>query len=255
MKTLADITTLGSLYYFLKHSIRSLQAIHARGDSYGAIQPMTISIEFPYDLLIDSVDTMYVAPEIALGLAVVEKYKPEEAVRLWNKDSVAMRWLEQWIPNIAENYTPHALQKLIGTPFPEQQSDIWSLGLSYLCMYDSLYKKETPFPEKELFFEALSGMLRLRGRVLPSVEPAVPAETAEPALPVETAALRPGKLNGSLACGETPAVNLAVGEIHGSAAPPHGRSRDAVAHHSGRLMLTEPIRRGERNKTRRNPHN
>jgi hypothetical protein len=233
MKTLADITTLDSLYYYLKHSIRSLQIIHARGDSHGALYPHTLSIDPPYDLLEDSVDTMYAAPEIALGLAVVEKYKPEEAVRLWNKESSAMRWLEQWIPIVAEAYTPNALQKLIGTPLPEQQSDIWSLGISYLCIFDSLYKKETSFPEKELFFEAISGMLRLRGRVLPSVEPAVPAEIVEPALPVETAALRPGRLNGSLAAGETP----------------------AVAHHSGRLMLTEPIRRGERNKTRRNPHN
>ena len=141
--------------------------------------------------------------------------------------------LEQWIPIIAEGYTPNALQKLIGTPLPEQQSDIWSLGISYLSIFDSLYKKETSFSEKELFFEALSGMLRLRGRVLPSVESALPAEIVEPALSVETAALRPGRLNGSLAAGET----------------------SAVAHHSGRLMLTEPIRRGERNKTRRNPHN
>jgi hypothetical protein len=171
---------------------------------------------------------MYSAPEIALGLAVVEKYNPEEAVQIWKQESVAMHWIEQWIPSVAEEYTIRALQKLIGTPVPEQQSDIWSLGLSYLCMYDSLYTKEIPFSEKEQFFEAISGMLRLRGRKLPSVEPALPAdETDETAGPAETTAVHSGRLNGNL----------------------------AVVHHSGRMMLTEPIRRGERNKTRRNPHN
>jgi hypothetical protein len=175
---------------------------------------------------------MYSAPEIALGLAVVEKYKPEEAVRIWKQESVAMRWIEQWIPFIAEGYTTHGLQKLIGTPVPEQQSDIWSLGISYLCMYDALYKKEVLFHEKEQFFEAISGMLRLRGRSLPSVEPALPVEPVDETVP-ETAAVHSGRLNGNHACGMIP----------------------PVAHHSGRLMLTEPIRRGERNKTRRNPHN
>ena len=171
----------------------------------------------------ESVDTMYAAPEIALGLAIVEKYKPEEAVRLWKEGSVALRWMEHWIPSIAESYSIHTLQKLIGTPIPEQQSDIWSLGISYLCMYDTLSKQETPFPEKDKFFEAISDMLRLRGRVLPSVE--LDAETVAPFH-------HSGKLNETLVCDET-------------AAPPR----------PGRLMLTEPIRRGERNKTRRNPHN
>jgi len=220
MKTLADLTTLDSLYYFLKHSIRSLQGIHARGESHGAIQPFTISIEFPYYLLIDSIDTMYAAPEVALGLAVVEKYKPEEAVHMWKQDSVAMRCIETWIPSIAEEYTTKALQKLIGTPIPEQQSDIWSLGLSYLCMFDTLYKKDILFHEKEQFFKAISDMLRLRGRTLPTSGETSLVESVEPVLPVETSA-------------ETP----------------------PAARHSGRLMLTEPIRRGERNKTRRNPHN
>jgi len=228
MKTLADLTTLDSLYYFLKHSIRSLQAIHACGESHGAIQPHTLSIDSPYKCLEDSIDVMYSAPEIALGLAVVEKYKPEEAVQMWKQDSVAMRCIETWIPSIAEEYTTRALQKLIGTPVPEQQSDIWSLGISYLCIYDALYKKEVLFHEKEQFFEAISEMLRLRGRTLPSVETAGPVdETAETAGPVETTAVHSERVNGNL----------------------------AAARHSGRLMLTEPIRRGERNKTRRNPHN
>jgi serine/threonine protein kinase len=154
MKTLIDLTTLDSLYYFLKHSIRSLQAIHARGESHGAIQPCTLSIDLPYECLEDSVDTIYSAPEVALGLAVVEKYKPEEAVQIWKQESIAIRWIEHWIPSVAEEYTSRALQKLIGTPIPEQQSDIWSLGISYLSVYDSLSKEES-FPEKELFFEAL----------------------------------------------------------------------------------------------------
>jgi len=225
MKTLADLTTLDSLYYFLKHSIRSLQGIHARGESHGAIQPYTISIEFPYYLLMDSIDTMYAAPEVALGLAVVENYKPEEAVRIWKQESIAMRCIEQWIPSIAEAYTIHALQKLIGTPMPEQQSDIWSLGLSYLCMFDTLYKKDILFPEKEDFFKAVSDMLRLRGRTLPTLSFDLPVESV---LPAETFV-------------ETSAETSV--EI------------PSVARHSGRLMLTEPIRRGERNKTRRNPHN
>jgi len=223
MKTLTDLTTLDSLYYFLNHSIRILQQIHTRGESHGAIHPLNLLIEHPYEILEGSVDIMYAAPEVALGLAVVEKYKPEEAVQLWKQDSVAMRWIEHWIPSVAEGYSTRALQKLIGTPIPEQQSDIWSLGISYLCMFDALYKKEIPFPEKDLFFETISKMLQLRGRTLPSVEPVV--ETAAPAGSVETAAIRPGK------------------------------SCDVAARHSGRLMLTEPIRRGERNKTRRNPHN
>jgi serine/threonine protein kinase len=228
MKTLADLTTLDSLYYFLKHSIRSLQAIHACGKSHGAIQPHTLSIDSPYECLEDSIDVMYSAPEIALGLAVVEKYKPEEAVQMWKQESIAMHWIEQWIPSVAEEYTTRALQKLIGTPVPEQQSDIWSLGLSYLSMYNALYTKETPFSEKEQFFEAISEMLRLRGRKLPSVEPAFPAdETDETAGPAETTAVHSERRNGNL----------------------------AAARHSGRMMLTEPIRRGERNKTRRNPHN
>lgn len=225
MKTLTDLTTLDSLYYFLKHSIQSLQAIHLRGESHGAIQPYTLSIDPPYEYLEDSMDTMYSAPEVALGLAVVEKYNPEKAVQIWKQESVAMRWIEHWIPSIAEEYTSRALQKLIGTPIPEQQSDIWSLGISYLCIFDALYKKDVLFHEKEQFFEAISDMLRLRGRKLPTLNFALSAEIAEPAGPVEIA--------------ET----ALPAEI------------SAVVRHSGRLMLTEPIRRGERNKTRRNPHN
>ena len=132
---------------------------------------------------------------------------------MWKKDSNALKWIERWIPGIAEGYSISALQKLIGTPIPEQQSDIWSLGISYLSVYDSLSKEES-FPEKELFFEALTSMLRLRGRSVSTAATAATVATAATAATVST-----------------------------------------VAPHSGRLMLSEPIRHGERNKTRRNPHN
>jgi len=215
MKSLAEVSELDSLYYFLNQSIRQLQQLHIKGLSHGGIEPLTLSIDPPYELVEGSMDAIYASPEIAIGLAIVEEYSIADAVRIWKQKSVAMRWIERWIPAIAEEYSTHALQKLVGTPIPEQQSDIWSLGISYLSIFDTLYRPDHSFPEKELFFEVLSRMLRLRGRTLPSVETAetaeTSAETAETALP--------------------------------------------VVRHSGRLMLTEPIRRGERNKTRRNPHN
>ena len=207
MKTLAEVSNLDSLYYFLKQSIRQLQQLHTNGTAHGCIEPLTLSVESPYLILEGSINAKYSAPEIALGLAVAEEYTPEEAVRMWKKDSNALKWIERWIPGIAEGYSISALQKLIGTPIPEQQSDIWSLGISYLSVYDSLSKEES-FPEKELFFEALTSMLRLRGRSVSTVATAATAATVS-----------------------------------------------TVAPHSGRLMLSEPIRHGERNKTRRNPHN
>lgn len=214
MKTLAEVSEVDSLYYFLKQSIRQLQQIHEKGTSHGGIEPLTVGVESPYSLLEGALNAMYAAPEVALGLAVAERYKPEEAVRLWKKDSSSLQLIERWIPGLAEQYSISALQKLIGTPIPEQQSDIWSLGISYLSMYDNLSKEE-PFPEKDSFFEALTSMVRLRSRSLPIFE-ITAAETVAPSV-----------------------------SSHSHAVPLR----------SGRLMLTEPIRHGERNKTRRNPHN
>jgi serine/threonine protein kinase len=211
MKTLAEVSEVDSLYYFLKQSIRQLQQLHKTGISHGGIEPLTIGVETPYILLEGTINAMYAGPEVALGLAVAERYTSEEAVRLWKKDSNGLQLIERWIPGVAEQYSISALQKLIGTPMPEQQSDIWSLGISYLSVYDSLSKEE-PFPEKESFFDTLTLMVRLRGRTLPIFE-TIAAETAAAA-------------------------------ATGSTAP-----------RSGRMMLTEPIRHGERNKTRRNPHN
>ena len=207
MKTLAEVSEFDSLYYFLKRSIQTLQQLHATGISHGSIEPLTLRVDSSYELLEGTIDTKYAAPEIVFGLAIVENYAADEAIRLWKSDSSAMKWIEKWLPAIAEDYTTKALQKLIGTPIPEQQSDIWSLGLSYLSMYDILYKKDVSFSEKDLFFEALSSMLRLRGRSFPTVEPSVVVASS-------------------------------------SVAPP-----------SGRMILTEPIHRGERNKTRRNLRN
>jgi len=203
MKTLAEVSEVDSLYYFLKQSIRQLQQLHEKGISHGGIEPLTIDVR-DGTLLEGSMNAMFAAPEVALGIAVAEQYTSEEAVRLWKKDSTTLHWIERWLPGIAEGYSISALQKLIGTPIPEQQSDIWSLGISYLSMYDTLSKEEL-FPEKELFFEALTSMIRIRGRTLPIFEPVSTVATASPP--------------------------------------------------SGRLMLSEPIRHGERNKTRRNPHN
>jgi hypothetical protein len=208
MKTLAEVSEVDSLYYFLKQSIRQLQQFHKTGTAHGGIEPLILSVESPYEMLEGSINAMFAAPEIALGLAVAEQYTPEEAVRLWKKESPALRWIERWLPGVAEQYSISALQKLIGTPIPEMQSDIWSLGISYLSVYNSLSKEES-FPEKELFFKALTSMIRLRGRSIPIFEDVSAAA-------VETV---------------------------------------SVAPRSGRLMLTEPIRHGERNKTRRNPHN
>jgi hypothetical protein len=207
MKTLAEVSEVDSLYYFLKQSIRQLQQLHKTGTSHGGIEPLTIGVESPYPLLEGSLVAMYAAPEVALGLAVAEHYTSEEAVKLWKKDSSGLQLLERWIPGVAEGYSISVLQKLIGTPMPEQQSDIWSLGISYLSIYDTLSKEES-FPEKDSFFETLTCMLRLRGRSLPIFE-------------------------------ETSSIEPAV----------------TVAPRSGRMTLSEPIRHGERNKTRRNPHN
>lgn len=231
MKILAEVSEVDSLYYFLKQSIRQLQQLHKTGISHGGIEPLTISVESPYILSEGTLNAMYAAPEVALGLAVAEHYTPEEAVRIWKKDSSGLQLIERWIPGLAEQYSISTLQKLIGTPIPEYQSDIWSLGISYLSMYDSLSKEE-PFPEKDSFFETLTSMLRLRGRSLPIFEEAS-APVIDVPVTVSTVPPRSGRMTAGLVCDET------------RLDPPR----------SGRMTLTEPIRHGERNKTRRNPHN
>jgi len=215
----------------LKQSIRQLQQLHGKGLAHGAIEPLTIGIESPYRIEEGTLDTTYAAPEVALAIAVGENYTPEEAVRLWKRDSKSMQWMERWLPGVAEIYTAPALKRLIGTPLPEQQSDIWSLGISYLCMMDTLYTAEHPFPEKHLFFEALSAMLRLRGRSLPVLSAVVASAgaAAAPAVPA------------------VPAVPAGIA----AAAP----SAPAAALRSAGLTLAEPIHRGARNKTRKNPCN
>jgi len=228
MKTLAEVSKVDSLYYFLKQSIRQLQQLHKTGIAHGGIEPLILSVEPPYAMLEGSINAMFAAPEIALGLAVAEQYTPEEAVRLWKKDSPALQWIERWLPGVAEQYSISVLHKLIGTPIPEMQSDIWSLGISYLSVYSTLPKEES-FPEKELFFKALTSMVRLRGRSFPIFEDV--AETVSET--VFAASSHSGRMTSIPAEGGNQAV------------PPR----------SGRLMLTEPIRHGERNKTRRNPHN
>jgi serine/threonine protein kinase len=204
MKTLAENSEIESLYFFLKQSCQKLQHIHAKGIAHGGIEPLTLCIESPYDIVEGVVDVKYAPPEVAIALAISENYKVEEAIQLWKRDSSAMNWLKRWVPMVAEDYTTNALQKFIGTPIPEQQSDIWSLGISYLSMYDGLFKEDVSFPEKERFFEMLIPMVRLRGRMIPS-------------FPVLT--------------------------------------DSSVAPRSARWKLAEPIRRGERNKTRKNLHN
>ena len=235
MKTLAEVSEVDSLYYFLKQSIRQLQQLHETGTAHGGIEPLIISLESPYTMLEGSINAMFAAPEIALGLAVAEQYTPEEAVRLWKKESPALQWIERYLPGVAEQYSISALHKLIGTPIPEMQSDIWSLGISYLSVYNSLPKEES-FPEKELFFKALTSMLRLRGRSFPIFDVAAAVETISATVSIAAASPHSGssgRMNSIPAFGGNQAV------------PPH----------SGRMKLSEPIRHGERNKTRRNPHN
>lgn len=231
MKILAELTELDSLYYFLKQSIRQLQQIHATGTSHRGIDPFTLCIESPYSILEGSLDISYAAPEVAFSVAISEKYTPEEAVRRWKQESKAMQWIERWLPGVAEQYSRSSLQKLIGIPIPESQSDIWSLGISYLCTLDALYKGTDPFSEKQLFLEAISSMLHLRGRSLPL--PSVASTSSNP----ETSAVA-----ASAVADDAAAATAAVFAV--SAVRP-----------SARMTLAEPIRRGERNKTRKNPYN
>jgi hypothetical protein len=210
MKRLAELSEIDSIHYFLKQSIQQLQQLHTKGLSHGGITPLSICVESPYEIIEDITDTIYASPEIALSIAISENYKPEEAVRMWKRDSRAMEWIEKWFPAVAEGYTSQALQKLIGTPLPEQQSDVWSLGISYLSVYDALHKD---FPEKDLFLETIAQMISLRNRTLPSVHS---FEESVETVVVETV--------------------VAVPAVRPSA----------------RLTLAEPIRRGARNKTRKN---
>jgi serine/threonine protein kinase len=231
MKILAELTTLDWLYYFLKQSIRTLQQIHATGTSHRGIDPFTLCIESPYSIHEGSLDITYAAPEIALSIGISEKYTPEEAVRRWKQESKSMQWIERWLPGVAEQYSRSSLQKLIGIPIPESQSDIWSLGISYLCTLDALYKETEPFSEKQLFLEAISSMLHLRGRSLPrlsmAVQPAAASTSSNP--------------EGSAAAAAVSVADEAAAAV-------------SVVRPSARMTLAEPIRRGERNKTRKNPY-
>jgi hypothetical protein len=179
--------------------------------SHGGLEPLTIDID-RNQLLEGSLNTEYAAPEIALGLAIVEHYNIDTAVRLWKDSSIGLKCIERWLPHIAEDYTQEGLRSLIGKPIPEQQSDIWSLGMSYLRVYDRLVdpSSSTQF-DMTSFFELVSSMLRLKHRTLP-VSSVEPAKTVEP---VETVVV--------------------------------------PARRTGNWMLSEPIRHGERNKTRRSP--
>jgi serine/threonine protein kinase len=224
MRILAELATLDSLYYFLKQSIRTLQQLHATGTSHRGIDPFTLCIESPYTILEGSLDMSYAAPEVALSIAISEKYTPEDAVRRWKQESKAMQWIERWLPGIAEEYSTTSLHKLIGIPIPEQQSDIWSLGISYLCTMDALDK---PFSDKQLFLEAISSMLHIRGRVFPFASVPAAAAVAATSSDPETS------------------VN----------APSDAVPDASVVHRSARMTLSEPIRRGERNKTRKNHYN
>jgi hypothetical protein len=208
---LSDVSSVEFLPIYLKNSIRALQVVHASGTSHGGLEPLTIDID-RNQLLEGSLNTEYAAPEIALGLAIVEHYNIDTAVRLWKDSSIALKCIEHWLPHIAEHYTYDALRSLIGKPIPEQQSDIWSLGMSYLRTYDSLVDPSSSTRlDMTSFFELLSPMLQLKHRSFPLVamEVSKPMETIEP---VET-----------------------------------------VARRTGNWTLSEPIRHGERNKTRRSP--
>ena len=214
---LSEVSSVEFLPIYLKGSIRTLQLLHASGISHGGIEPLTIDID-RNQFLEGSLNTEYAAPEIALGLAIVEHYNIDTAVRLWKESSIGLKCIERWLPHIAEDYTQEGLRSLIGKPIPEQQSDIWSLGLSYLRIYDSLIDPSSSTRlDMTSFFEILSSMLRLKHRFLPtltivSVKTVETIEVAEPVEPVET-----------------------------------------VARRTGNWTLAEPIRHGERNKTRRSP--
>jgi serine/threonine protein kinase len=159
MKTLAEVSEVDSLYYFLKQSIRQLQQFHKTGTAHGGIEPLILSVESPYEMLEGSINAMFAAPEIALGLAVAEQYTPEEAVRLWKKESPALRWIERWLPGVAEQYSISALQKLIGTPIPEMQSDIWSLG----CMFAGMIFQKEPFFQGKDNYDQLVKIAKVLG--------------------------------------------------------------------------------------------
>lgn len=214
---LSEVSSVEFLPIYLKGSIQALQVLHASGISHGGIEPLTIDID-RNQLLEGTLNTEYAPPEIALGLAIVEHYNIDTAVRLWKESSIGLKCIEHWLPHIAEDYTQERLRSLIGKPIPEQQSDIWSLGLSYLRIYDSLIDPSSSTRlDMTWFFETLSSMLRLKHRFLPTlaiapVKTVEPVEVAEPVEPVET-----------------------------------------VVRRTGNWMLTEPIRHGERNKTRRSP--
>lgn len=208
---LSDVSSVEFLSIYLKGSIQALQVLHASGMSHGGLEPLTIDID-RNQLLEGSLNTEYAAPEIALGLAIVEHYNIDTAVRLWKDSSIGLKCIERWLPHIAEDYTQEGLRSLIGKPIPEQQSDIWSLGMSYLRVYDRLVDPSSSTQlDMTSFFELVSSMLRLKHRTLP-VSSVEPAKTVEP---VETVVV--------------------------------------PARRTGNWMLSEPIRHGERNKTRRSP--
>jgi len=219
MKTLAELTTAEFIVDYLKGSIRSIQIFHQTGTAHGELDPSVIQIEDTFEFLEGTLSTRYAAPELTLGFAIVEGYEIPAAVKLWKEESEAIRIIEQWIPEVAEEYTEKALYKFIGTPISEQQSDIWSLAICYLFLYDELCKDG--HKDQEQFLELVTPMLRLRGRSYP-VLPALPIESDESAIPVATV---------------VPVMTVVPVETA-----------------RRRWTLVAPIHRGERNKTRRNPH-
>jgi serine/threonine protein kinase len=149
MKTLAEVTNGEFILEYLNGSIRALQILHKTNTAHGELDPSTIQIEDTFGFTEGSLSTRYAAPEITLGLAVLEGYDIPVAVELWKEESNAFQLLEEWFPTLAEEYTTAALYKFIGTPISEQQSDIWSLGICYLFLYDELYKQENIFISRD----------------------------------------------------------------------------------------------------------
>jgi serine/threonine protein kinase len=207
---LSEVSSVEFLPIYLKGSIHALQVLHASGISHGGLEPLTIDIH-QNQLVEGSLNTEYAAPEIALGLAIVEHYDIDTAVRMWKESSIGLKCIERWLPHIAEEYTREGLRSLIGRPIPEQQSDIWSLGLSYLRVYNDLFERSSSKQDTSHFFELLSPMLRLHRRTLPIIAD-VHIELPKTVETVETVFCPPGS-----------------------------------------WKLTEPIRHGELNKTRRSP--
>jgi hypothetical protein len=259
MKTLTDVTDGSLILDYLKGSIRSLQILHKTGIAHGELDPSVIQIEDTFEFLEGTLSTHYAAPEITLGLAVLEGYEIPVAVQLWKDESKAFQLLETWLPDIAEEYTEKALYRFIGTPISEQQSDIWSLAICYLFLYDDLYKQQTKKLKivQGLFLEAIESMLRLRGRTFPSFE----EETAASLAPIESTTTTVAGMTAEPAVSAEPAEPAVSAEPAEPAVPVTTVAPVLPVETDGQMgtarrrwTLAAPIHRGERNKTRRNPH-